>query len=151
MATKIEEVYDVIVTELEAQLTGYKRISNPYLIELNSHLLLQKGFGVKIDAGRDTNRVVGCLITWERLFTIVLTNQITTTENNIDARELLEKGILVDHDKLVKAFYANVNLTGKGYKAGIADDTGIQPIVTEAGKYFSMEMSLFVEYQEPLP
>lgn len=151
MATKIEDLYDIIETIIISQTSGYKRLPNPYLIEGNSELLLQKGFGIRIDAGRDTNRVVGCLMYWERLFTIILTQQITTTENNFGARVLLEKDLLVDHDNLVKAFYANVNLTGKGYKAGIADDTGIQPIVTQKGKYFSMEMSLFVEYSDTIP
>jgi hypothetical protein len=148
--SKIEELYDVIEAAILATLTGYKRIPNPYLVELNSHLVLQKGFGIRIDAGRDTNRVVGCKMYWERLFTIVLTQQITTTENNYPARVLLEKEILDDHDALVKAFYANVNLTGKGYKAGIQDDGGIVPIVTQAGKYFSMDLSLFVEYSDDL-
>jgi hypothetical protein len=147
--SKIEDLYDAITTIItDTVATDYKRIPNPYILEINSHLILQKGYGIRIDAGRDTNRVVGCLMTWERLFTIILTSQITTTENNTAARILLEKGILDDHDALVKAFYANVNLTGQGYKASISDDSGIQPIVTESGKFFTMELSLFVEYQD---
>lgn len=151
MATKVEDVYDAIVSIIEGQLTGYRRIPNPYFLDLNSHLLLQKGFGIRVDSARDAERTVSCQIFWERLFVIILTKQITTTENDIDKKELLEKSLLVDHDTLVKAFYANTAFTVKGFKAGIKDDSGIQPFVTDAGKFLSMDLSLFVEYSDTIP
>lgn len=151
MSIKIEDIYDAIVTEIETQLTTYRRMPNPYFVEENTYLQLQKGYGVRIDSGRDTERYVGCLVTWERLFTIILVNQITTTQNNIGARELIEKGILVDHDTLIRAFYANNTLTGQGIKAWISDDSGIIPVSigSNQAKFFQMELSLNVEYQEP--
>jgi hypothetical protein len=150
MTTAIENIISALNTEIASQLSGYARIPNPYFLEANNQLFLNKGYGIVVGPGRDTERYVSCLVTWERSFTIIISNQITTTENNIDAREALEKAILVDHDKLIRAFYANTSFSGQSMKCQVSDDGGIEPFVTaDNAKYFVMNLSLLVEYQEP--
>lgn len=148
MPTRISDIYDAIVDQIEAKLTTHKRIANPYVIDDNSFLQLQKGFGVIVGPGVDTQRYVGCLVTWERQFTIILVRQITTTQNNIGSREVIEKGLLDDHDLLRKAFYLNSTLGGIAIKSTVSDDGGIAFVDADRLKFIQIAMSLFVEYQE---
>lgn len=146
--TKIATIYDAIVDILEAELTGYTRLPNPYFVDKNVFLYLQKGFGIGIGPGVDTERYTGCLISWERTFNIILVNQITTTQNNMASREFIEKALIDDHDALRKAFYLNSSLNQNAIKTSIISDSGISFIDTETLKFLGLEMTLVVEYQE---
>jgi hypothetical protein len=146
--SKIEDIYGAVVDVIEDNLTGYIRLPNPYAVEANTYLHLRKGFGVALGPGTDTERYTGCLVTWQRVFTIILVNQITTTPNNTAEREIIEKDLLDDHDVLRKKFYLDSTLGGKSIKATITDDQGIAFIDADRLKFLSIEMSLVVEYQE---
>jgi len=113
--TKISDIKSAVVTLVSSTITDYQQLSNPYAIDENSHLTLKQGFGVAVGPGRDTERYVGCLVTWERLFTIILIRQVLTTQNNVTAREVIDTALLDDHDKLRKAFYLDSTLSGKSH------------------------------------
>lgn len=147
--SKITNIYDAIITEIQTDLPTYKRLPNPYVVDSNTYLQLQNGFGLAIGPGNDTQRYVGCLVTWERVFTIILVKQVTSTQNNLGSRELIEKSLLDDHDTLRKAFYLNSTLGGEAIKSTVLDDGGIQFLDAERLKFLSLEMNLYVEYQEP--
>jgi len=148
MTTKISQIYDAIVDVIEAELTTSVRIPNPYILDINSFLHLKKGFGVAIGPGDDTQRYIGCLVTWERNFTIAIIQQMVATQNNVGTREVIEKELLDDHDKLRKAFYNNSTLSGKAIKSTITDDGGVSFIDGDRLKFIALEMNLLVEYQE---
>ena len=148
MATKIEDIYDAIVTTIEGELTTYRRLPNPYAPETSTFLQLQQGYGLAVGPGRDTERYVGCLVTWERVFTILLVNQITATQNNIDSRVIIEKDLLIAHDLLRKAFYNNSTLGGEAIKTTVSDDGGFQFLDAERLKFLTLEINLITEYQE---
>ncbi len=148
MPTKIATIYDKIVTLVEANLTGYRRLPNPYVIDSNTYLHLKQGFGIAIGPGNDTQRYVGCLVTWERQFNITLVREVIALQNNTDARETLEKEFLDDHDALRKAFYLGSSLDGEAIKSTVLSDSGISFIDGENKKFLALELNLFVEYQE---
>jgi hypothetical protein len=148
MTTKIGTIYDAIVDVIEANLTDYKRIANPYAMNENTFHQLSKGFGLAIGGGNDTERYLGCLVTWRRTFTVLLTEQMIATQNDHSTRETVEKSILDAHDILRKAFYNNSTLSGNAIKTTITDDAGVGFIATERAKFLVMEMVLEVEYQE---
>ncbi len=148
MTTRIATIYDAVVDLIESKLTTYTRIPNPYAIAENTYLHLKQGFAVAIGAGVDTQRYVGCLVTWERLFTIILVKQILTTANNTGVRETIEKSILDDHDALRKAFYLGSTLSGYAIKSTVLDDGGLFYVDGGVNKFIGMELNLYVEYQE---
>lgn len=148
MPTKIENIYDAIVTICETQLSDYRRLPNPYQITENAFLKLQRGFAVAVGPGLDTERFIGCLMTWQRVFSVTIVRKVLTTENNLEIRENLEKDILVDHDLLTKAFYNDNTLSGNVLKSSITDDSGINFIDGDRLKFLAIELSLLVEYQQ---
>jgi len=146
--TKISDIKSAVVTLVSSTITGYQQLSNPYAIDENSHLTLKQGFGVAVGPGRDTERYVGCLVTWERLFTIILIRQVLTTQNNVTAREVIDTALLDDHDKLRKAFYLDSTLSGKAIVSTVSDDGGVFYAGDQEEKFLGLELTLKIEYQE---
>lgn len=148
MTTKIEQVYDALTTLVETTLSEYKRFPNPYVIDANTFLHMKTGFGISIGPGNDTERFVGCEVTWQRIFTVTIVQQITTTQNNLARREIIEKDILNDHDKLMKAIYLDNSLGGKAIKSFVTDDGGVNFIDGDRLKFLAMEINVAVEYAD---
>lgn len=141
-------IYDKIVDVIEAQLTSHTRMPNPYSPDANTYLHLKQGFGMAIGPGIDTQRYVGCLITWEQTYNILLVRQVVTTQNNTDVRETIEKDLLADWDKLRKAFYLDSSLSGNAIKTTVIGHGGVNFIDTDRLKFLALELELTVEYQE---
>lgn len=150
MPTRIEDIYDAIADLVETNLTGYKRFPNPYVITENTYLHMKSGYGIAIGPGTDTERFVGCQISWERSFTVVLVKQVMTTQNNTEKRELVEKDILEDHDILRKAIYSSSTLGGKAVKTTVISDGGVNFIDGDRLKFLSMEIEIVTEYLETI-
>lgn len=148
MPVKIQELYDELNTVIAAALPDYMRFPNPYVIDANTFLHKRSGYGVSIGAGLDTERYLGCLVSWEREFTITLVRQVLITQNNLTLREGLEKEILEDHDKIRKAIYNNSSLSGKAIKTTATSDGGLFFIDGEKLNFLSMEISVVTEYEE---
>lgn len=147
MATKIEEIYDEICNLIETTLPDAKRFPNPYRMEVNALGRVDSAYGIEVGTGENTERYVGCLVSWQRNFTLRILRKITTTENNLGKRVILEKGILADHDALQKAFY-NTTLGNRVIKTIVTDDGGIQFLDGDTLKFLMMEITILVEYQE---
>lgn len=146
--SKIQDIYDALITVISGQLPDYTRLPNPYAIEENTFLHLRAGFGVSIGPGTDTERYLGCLVTWQRDFTVTLVRQVFTTQNNTALRVDLEKDILDDHDNLMKAVYNNSTLSGKAIKTTAIADSGLSFIDGERLKFLAMEITVQVEYED---
>lgn len=145
----ISDVYDSIITKIEATLPTFQRVPNPYSLDENTAILLRKAFGLAIGAGVNTQRYVGCLTTWSRDFTIGLVTQVVNTENDTLGRAQVEVDLLDAHRALLLAFEADPSLGGQVIKAIVTTDNGIEYIQGAQSKYLALEISLAVEYQEP--
>lgn len=148
MATKISDIYDKCIDICAATLSNtYFKLPNPYSLTSNSHLQLRNAYGVAVGPGRDTERYIGCLVTWERTFSIILVQQVIATQNDLTLKEAIDKTLLDDHDKLRKAFYLNSTLDQLAIKSTVLSDGGVD-FADGAQKFLFLQMDLFVEYQE---
>lgn len=145
----ISDIYDSIVDKIEATLSTFQRVPNPYSLDENTAILLRKAFGLAIGAGANTQRYVGCLTTWNRDFTIGLVTQVVNTENDTLGRAQVEIDLIDAHRSLLLAFEADATLGGQVIKAIVTTDNGIEYIQGAQSKYLALEISLAVEYQEP--
>lgn len=148
MTTKISTIYDNLTAVVVAALPDYMRFPNPYAIDANTFIHQRAGFGVSIGPGVDTQRYLGCLITWQREFTVSLVRQVTTTQNNTSVRAGIEKEILDDHDILRKAIYNGSTLSGQAIKTTLISDSGLSFIDGDRMKFLALEMLISVEYEE---
>lgn len=148
--TKIADIYDAIVVKVETVLPTFKRIPNPYEIDENSAILMRKAYGLAIGAGSNTERYVGCFVTWERSYTLAIMTQVVNTENDTTGRAMVEKDLVDSHRDLLLAFEQDSTLGGEVIKAVVTDDSGIEYLTGENGKFLAIEISISVEYQEPV-
>jgi hypothetical protein len=144
----ISTIYDAINTVLATKLPQHRQLPNPYEVTQNTYLHLNKAYGIGVGPGQDTERYVGCLITWEQVHQIILVRRIVTTQNNTVARETLEKDLLEDWDILRKAFYLDNTLSGSAIKTTVTSHSGINFIDGDKLKFLGLEIQLVVEYQE---
>lgn len=148
MPTKIETIYTNLATVVGTALTGYTKFPNPYIIDANTFLHQKAGFGIAIGPGVDTQRYVGCLVTWQRDFNITLVRQVLTTQNNTTVRVALEADILADHDALMKALFNNSTLSGYAISTTLVSDSGLNFIDGDLMKFLAMEMTVSVQYED---
>jgi hypothetical protein len=144
----IREIHANLVTLVASAVPSYRQLPNPYAVSENTFLHLTGGFGLAIGPGLDTERLVGCKLTYQRAFTLVLVRKLHTTQNNTERREGLELDILEDHDSVRKAIYHDSTLGGKVLKTILADDGGLNFIDGDKFKFLSMEMNIVTEYLE---
>lgn len=144
----ISTIYDAINSVLASKLTGHTQLPNPYEVTTNTYLHLNNGYGIGVGPGQDTERYVGCLVTWEQVYSVILVRRIVTTQNNTTTREAIEKNLLEDWDILRKAFYLNNTLSGNVIKTTVTSHSGINFIDGDKLKFLGLEMQLVVEYQD---
>lgn len=147
--TKIAEIYDAIIDLLAVELPAFQRVPNPYALDENTAILLRKAYGLAIGPGTNTERYVGCLVTWQRDYTIGLIHQVVNTENDTLGRAMIEKDLVDAQRAILLAFEKNPSLDAKAIKATVSGDTGIDYIQGAQSKYLALEITLNVEYQEP--
>lgn len=148
--SKISTIHDAIITKIEANLTSYTRLANPYELELNPKTLLRKGYGVAISAGARSNRVVGCQVSYSRDFNISLINEILTTDDNRALKETAAKDLMEDHFTLLSKFEIDGGLSGVAIDGIVIADSGIQFVELDTATYYLIEIEISVEYLEDL-
>ena len=147
--SKISTVYDAMYTLLSSNLTGYTQIPNPYNSEQNSMLFLNKGYGLVVGTGDNTQRFATCdKKSYAREFTIVLVNQYIATEHDTDAKETAEKALLEDHATLITAIEQDADLGGNAATHLSISDGGIDFLEGDREKYIMLELIVNVEYFE---
>jgi len=150
MSTKITSIYNQLITEIETKLSSYTRIPNPYAPEENPELFLRKGYGIGIGTALNTRRLVCGYFSIKRNFSIMLINQLFSTDTNSSSRGDFERLMMEDQYQIINALEANNTLSGSAVSTLFASDSGIQFISGEIGKYVICETIFEIEYLEPI-
>lgn len=123
--TKLTDTFDALRTTVAATLTSLNELPNPYVIENNASVFLKAGFGVSYSDGSNSNRIMTGGYDGIHAFTVTLTRQVTSTENDIDGFVSIQNQIYTDADTLIKEIRANPTLGGA---VANIDWVGYEPI-----------------------
>ena len=148
--SKVSDIYTNLCTLVESTLSTYTKIPNPYDPEINASLLLAKGYGCAFGPASNTERFASCKLSVQRSFSIILINQVTTTDHNTTARNVIEKSIMEDLFSLINAVETDTDLNSQTVKAIWTDDSGIEYLLADRAKYFSVVGNFECEYIENL-
>ncbi|RLC38723.1 hypothetical protein DRH27_01590 [Candidatus Falkowbacteria bacterium] len=147
--TAITDIYDQLVTLIEAALTDYVRLPDPYNVDENTELFLRKGYGVAFGDDTNTNRKIGCnKVSIDQQFVVPIMNQVTTTDTNAVGHAALEKALIEDKFKIVKAIETDSDLSGKTMKALYLGSSAITYLEGDRNKYLLTELFISTEYLE---
>ena len=149
--SKISTIYDNLQTLVGAALSTWKRLPNPYVADQNAELLLTKGYGIAIGPGRNRPDIeVGCRAYYERIFNVVLTQQITTTDHDSTARAAIEKALVEAFYAVRRAIDGDNTLSAQAVSVDYQDDSGIELLLGARAKCMSINVNFLVLYQESL-
>lgn len=148
--SKVSDIYNALNTLVSTTLTSYKKLPNPYVASENANVILNKGYGIAIGAGTNTERLLGCKLSIARDFGVVLTKQIAKTDHDVAGRATQEKAIFEDQYLIIKALEENPSLSGTAAKAYFVGDGGLEVLDLETGRYFVLATQFNVEYLETL-
>lgn len=148
--SKITQIHEALLARLAAVLPSYRRLANPYDIEDNNELYMTKGYGVAVGSGTRTDRLISCQKSWERSFTVILINQITTTDHNIAANDDIQRNLLEDHFAVFSDLEKETTLSQIAIRSQVESDDGIEFVDLETARYYVIQLSVLTEYLEDL-
>ena len=146
--SRITTVRDALAAMITTELPTYRQIGNPYAIERNAEFGLVKAWGIAFGPGDNTRRITSCKFSVLRSFTVLLINQIVSTEHDVTGRATAEKAIFEDQFKLIKSLETDTSLQGAANKADFIGDGGLEFLDSDRGKYFLLETEIAIEYFE---
>lgn len=146
----ISNIYDGLITLIEANTTNYVRLADAYDIENNDILRIEKGYSLGFLVGSNTNRyLTGDKLTLERSFNLTFTNLYTAIETDPTTRATIEKQFMEDAYDVWKALEVVSHLGGTQVaNARYNSDDGIQYLFDENIKAITIVSEISVEYFE---
>jgi hypothetical protein len=148
--SKITEIRDNLQTLIETALPGMVQIPNPYELEKTANIILRKGYGIAFGPATNTERQLGCQLSIEREFAVILTKEVTATDHDSSGREAIEKAIFEEQYLLIKAIEQSPDLSGSASRARYLSDNGLEYVGLENSRYFVLQSTFACEYFEQL-
>lgn len=146
----ISNIYDGLITLIQANTTGYIQLADAYDIGSNDILRIEKGFSLGFLNGANTNRYLTKEeLTLERSFNITFTNLYTAIETDPVTRSAIEKQFMEDAFVVWKALEVVSHLGGTQVaNARYVSDEGIQYLFDESIKAITIVSEISIEYFE---
>ena len=151
MSTEVTTLYDTLVTRVAALLTSHTRLSNPYDLAGNNDQILEKGWGIAVRAGTNTNRQLGCKLSVSRDFEISITRKFFAREFDATKKATTEKDLLEDMQLLIDDLEENATLSESAYLVKYVGDSGITQVRDGQDAFLAIIISLTVEYFRTIP
>lgn len=148
--SKVSQIYDALATLVATALPTYKKLPNPYDSSANANVILNKGYGIAIGQGSNSERFQDCQLSISRDFGIVLTKQLAKTDHDVSGRASQEKALFEDQFLVIKALETNPQLSGLVAKTFYVGDGGLEILDLETGRYMVLASQINVEYFENL-
>lgn len=148
--SKVSDVHAALIAKIETLLPGHVRLSNPYKPEENPNITLNKGVGLKIGSGVNTDNAQGCQTFIRREFTIVITRKYFALETDGQSKATTEKDILEDAILIQKEIESDQTVGGTSCSAHFQSDSGIEYVMGDTDKYLKTEITIEVLYFEIL-
>jgi hypothetical protein len=146
--SKISDAYQVLIDLIKSEFTDRIELKNPYVLDDNEDIILKSGFGVTLLPTTNLKRVTSCIYTLEREVQVVFTNQVFGTNRDMGPRQSVEKFLMDEQLKLIKAIDASGNLNDLLAKRDFSGDNGIEFVFSERNNYLALTSSFLFEYHQ---
>jgi hypothetical protein len=150
--SKVSQIYDMLAdTMIPAVLPNAKRIPNPYAIEQAPITILANGYAVAFGPATNPELDLSCSYKTVRDFGVILTRQMTATENATTGQATVVKALMEDAYALIKSIEGNVSLNGIATKSAWTADSGPLAVDLErGGNFLQIALTFTVLYDEAL-
>lgn len=149
--SSLTNIYNAVGTTLSTLYSAtHKEIVNPYALELNDSLFLNRGYGFYFGPAINTKRQLSCQLSVEREIVIINTIVNRGTDRDITIRQTAEKQLLEDQFSLISQLENEPTIQPLVSKLEFTGDNGIEFIFDEKFNYLYIESSFSMEYFEDL-
>jgi hypothetical protein len=147
----ISTAYDAMLTRLAALYPSHKRLENPYILDRNSDMLLNQGYGLAIGPAENTERFSSCQLSVRRDMIVSITRVVRANEFDIGKKDSAWKTVMEDQALLIADVEADPTLgSTEVVNAKYSTDSGIQPIFGDKDNFVSVVTVVSIEYFENL-
>jgi len=132
---------------------GWVQMANPYEPEQNTLAVMNKGWGIALGPGTNTNRNLSCKLSVQRSISVTIMRRRYANELDIDPKETAEKALLEDQYILIKDFEktpALNNSTSGITRFQFASDAGIENVFAGEEAFIKLVTTYELEYFEHL-
>lgn len=130
MTSKIDTIYDTMISIISTNYPDKIELINPYSIGDNDDLSLRNGFGLTV-GNSVPDEISNCILSQTRDFEVVLSKKLFSRDNSISARKIEEKALMNEAFTLHKAFKGDAGLRVAVNSIHFAGDDGIQFVFGE--------------------
>lgn len=151
--SKISDLHAALKSRLLALfpiVDGFVQLTNPYNVAANTITALEKGWGLAIGPGLNTNRQLSCQLSIGRSMIVVLTRQFFANELDVDAKESGELLLMEDQFKVINDFESEPTINKTVAKSNFISDEGIKRVFETKDQYMKLESVFEMEYLENL-
>ena len=148
--SKITTIIDNIRTRVATILPTHKELPNNRTIGENDTLFLSKGRAVSIGPGANTNRLVGCKLSIQRIVTVTITRAHFGVDRDTTVRNNLEKNLLEDQFLIIQDLEKDPDVDGVTARMVYSSDNGIEEVFGEQGHFLMIQTIFDFEYLEDL-
>lgn len=144
----ITTVFDNINTRLSSiySTPTYKKLVNPYILELNDTLSLNRGYAFFMGPGLNTKKLIGDVVTFEREVIIINTIVNRGTDRDVTIRETAEKTLLEDQFLAIESFHQTI--LSDSWDLNWQSDNGVEFVFTEKQNFLSIRSNYRLRYSE---
>lgn len=148
--SQISTIFDAINTFIGTYFPNHKVLVNPYDLQKNDKLILNKAIGFYLGPAVNTNRQISCYHSVRRDLVFNLTRVNRGTDRDDDIRQTVEKELLEDHFTLVKEFEKDPTMQSLCSNTLWTSDNGIEFVYDDKISYLKIETRFSIEYLEQL-
>lgn len=154
--SNISTAFDQIKLRMQTlfpEASGWVQMANPYEPEQNTLAVMNKGWGIALGPGTNTNRNLSCKLSVQRSISVTIMRRRYANELDIDPKETAEKALLEDQYILIKDFEkapALNNSTSGITRFQFASDAGIENVFAGEEAFIKLVTTYELEYFEHL-
>ncbi len=149
--SKVTTLYEDLIAKMVSLYPDHKRLHNPYSVSENNERFLQKGWGIQVLSGNNSQRQVSCQLSVERDFGIVLSRKWFSMEQRTAQKETAEKALLEDQFLLLDAFSGAADqISDAIVRSQFVSDSGILFVTGEKDNFIHVVTLVRIEYFENL-
>ena len=143
--TEISDIYDAIITRVDALLPNHKRLPNPFELDQNPDQYLRQGWTFRVESGQNTNRHQGCQESHENNFSIIITRSFSGGDLRVDKKDDTQKALLEDFQLLMDDF-EQTPILDSVHKFRYDTHDAITPVKGDEVRFLSLIMQVRAEY-----
>lgn len=149
--SKITTIYNAVLTALSTLYPNKTRIPNSLVLSENPEQYLRDGYGLRIDPESPADSEF-CVFSRNRIFTILLTKEVLTTDMQTAQMDTASIALLEDVYSLQKDF---MNADQIGQESSIeqirmAGTSGIIPFIGERENFIVVEVSFQIQITDTI-